>query len=122
MAGTLGAVVPGLPELALFVAPALLDAALEASPRDLRDDLLPVGGLAVVAVLLTAGAVAARWLVPEMPWAAAVALGAVVAQRLCLDALRSGGRIGDGAFHQVEEEIDLMELTADPRLHPGGAA
>ena len=89
LAGTLGAVVPGLPEvaldpelaLALFVAPALLDAAFDASPRDLRDNLLPVGGLAVVAVLLTTGAVAvvARWLVPEMPWAAAIALGAVVA-------------------------------------------
>ena len=87
LAGTAGAVVPGLPEvaldpeLALFVAPALLDAAFDASPRDLRDNLLPVGGLAVAAVLLTTAAVAvvARWLVPEMPWAAAVALGAIVA-------------------------------------------
>src|SRR5918997_3654272 len=89
LAGTVGAVVPGLPEvtldpelaLALFVAPALLDAAFDASPRDLRDNLLPVGGLAVAAVLVTTGAVAcvARWLVPEMPWAAAVALGAIVA-------------------------------------------
>ena len=89
LAGTVGAVVPGLPEvtldpelaLALFVAPALLDAAFDASPRDLRDNWLPVGGFAVVAVLLTTAAVAvvARSLVPDMPWAAAVALGAVVA-------------------------------------------
>ena len=47
---------------------------------------------------------------------------AVEAQRRCLDALRSAGRIGDDAFHQVEEEIDLLELAADPRLRPGPAA
>ena len=86
LAGTAGAVVPGLPEvaldpeLALFVAPALLDAAFDASPRDLSDNLLPVGGIAVAVLLTTAAvAVVARWLVPEMPWAAAVALGAIVA-------------------------------------------
>jgi CPA1 family monovalent cation:H+ antiporter len=47
---------------------------------------------------------------------------AVEAQRRCLDRLRSDGRIGDTAFHLVEEEIDLLELAADPRLRPGGAA
>src|SRR5919107_11497 len=89
LAGAALALVPGLPTieldpelaLALFVAPVLVDAAFDASPRDLRDNLLPVGGLAVAAVLLTTAAVAcvARWLVPDMPWAAAVALGAIVA-------------------------------------------
>ena len=66
LAGTLGAVVPGLPEitldpelaLALFVAPVLLDAAYDASPRDLRDNWLPVTGLVVVCVLCTTVAVA----------------------------------------------------------------
>ncbi|MDO9710036.1 cation:proton antiporter [Paracraurococcus lichenis] len=89
LAGTLGAVVPGLPEvtldpelaLALFVAPTLLDAAYDASPRDLRDNWLPVTGLVVVCVLCTTAAVAAvaRWVEPGIPWAAALALGAIVA-------------------------------------------
>ena len=52
------AFVPGVPSfavhpelaLALFVAPVLLDAAYDASPRDLRDNWAPVTGLVVVAV------------------------------------------------------------------------
>jgi Na+/H+ antiporter len=67
--------------LALFVAPILLDAAYDASLRDLRDNWAPVTGLVVFAVGLTtlAVAVVVRALVPSMPWAPAVALGAVVA-------------------------------------------
>jgi CPA1 family monovalent cation:H+ antiporter len=89
LGGALLALVPGtptftvLPELALalFVAPILLDAAYDASPRDLRDNWAPVTGLVVVAVVLTTVAVAvmARWLLPAMPWAPAIVLGAVVA-------------------------------------------
>ena len=89
LAGAVLAFVPGVPEaalepelaLALFVAPVLLDAAYDASPRDLRDNLVPVGGLVLGAVGLTVLAVAAvaRGLEPSLPWAAAVALGAVVA-------------------------------------------
>ena len=89
LAGAVLAVVPGMPEisldpelaLALFVAPVLLDAAYDASPRDLRENWAPVGGLVVAALGLTVAAVAvtARWLVPDMPWAAAAALGAIVA-------------------------------------------
>ena len=56
LCGALLAFVPGaptftvLPELALalFVAPILLDAAYDASPRDLRDNWAPVTGLVVV--------------------------------------------------------------------------
>jgi Na+/H+ antiporter len=67
--------------LALFVAPVLLDAAFDASPRDLKDNWAPVLSLVVFAVGLTTAAVAyvAHALIPEMPWAAAIALGAVVA-------------------------------------------
>jgi monovalent cation/hydrogen antiporter len=67
--------------LALFVAPVLLDAAYDTSLRDLRDNWLPVSTLVVVAVGFTTAAVAltARWLVPEMPLSAAIALGAIVA-------------------------------------------
>ena len=89
LGGALLALVPGaptfsvLPELALalFVAPILLDAAFDASPRDLKDNWAPVTGLVVVAVGLTTVAVAvvARALIPAMPWAPALALGAVVA-------------------------------------------
>jgi monovalent cation/hydrogen antiporter len=67
--------------LALFVAPVLLDAAYDASLRDLKDNWLPVASLVIVAVGLTTIAVAAvtRALIPDVPWAAAIALGAVVA-------------------------------------------
>ncbi|WP_427911386.1 cation:proton antiporter [Ramlibacter sp. MMS24-I3-19] len=89
LGGALLAFVPGAPSLslppelvlALFVAPVLLDAAFDASLRDLRDNWAPVTGLVVMAVGLTTAAVAivARTLVPEMPWPAAIALGAIVA-------------------------------------------
>ncbi|HEY0234820.1 MAG TPA: sodium:proton antiporter, partial [Afipia sp.] len=67
--------------LALFVAPVLVDAAFDASLRDLRDNWLPVTMLVLAAVGVTtlAVAVVAHWLVPDMPWAAAIALGAIVA-------------------------------------------
>src|SRR3954466_14463757 len=67
--------------LALFVAPVLLDAAFDASLRDLRDNWAPVTSLVVFAVAFTtlAVAVVVRALIPAMPWAPAVALGAIVA-------------------------------------------
>ena len=67
--------------LALFVAPILLDAAYDASLRDLRDNWVPVTGLVIFAVGFTTAAVAVvvRTLVPEMSWAPAIVLGAVVA-------------------------------------------
>jgi len=87
--GALLALVPGAPRLslppelvlALFVAPILVDAGYDASLRDLRDNWAPLVGLVVVAVGLTTAAVAvvAHALVPSMPWAAAIALGAIVA-------------------------------------------
>jgi CPA1 family monovalent cation:H+ antiporter len=89
IAGAALALVPRMPTLvldpelalALFVAPVLLDAAFDASQRDLRKNWRAVIGLAVGAVLLTviAVAVVAHALVPGLPWAAAVALGAIVA-------------------------------------------
>ncbi|HEV7801036.1 MAG TPA: sodium:proton antiporter [Burkholderiales bacterium] len=89
LGGALLAFLPGAPAfsvppelvLALFVAPVLLDAAYDASLRDLRDNWMPVTGLVVFAVGFTTAAVAvvAHTLVPTMPWAAAIALGAIVA-------------------------------------------
>jgi monovalent cation/hydrogen antiporter len=67
--------------LTLFVAPVLLDAAYDTSTRDLRKNWRPVAGLVVAAVGTTVVgvALACRWLVPDMPWAVAIALGAIVA-------------------------------------------
>src|SRR4029453_2011860 len=77
LGGAVLAFVPGAPQftvrpelaLALFIAPVLLDAAYDASPRDLRDNWLPVTGLVVFAVGLTtaAGAVLPTTPGPEMP-------------------------------------------------------
>jgi len=89
LGGALLAFFPGAPSftvppelaLALFVAPVLLDAAYDASPRDLRDNWAPVTSLVVFAVGFTTAAVAivAHAFIPAMPWGAAIALGAVVA-------------------------------------------
>src|SRR3954453_21028924 len=89
LAGAGLALVPGLPTmaldpalaLALFVAPVLVDAAFDSSQRDLRANWRAVTGLALGAVALTIAVVAiiARMLVPDLPWAAAIALGAIVA-------------------------------------------
>ena len=89
LGGALLAFLPGAPSfivppelaLALFVAPVLLDAAYDASLRDLRDNWAPVTSLVVFAVGFTTAAVAlvTHTLLPTMPWAAAIALGAVVA-------------------------------------------
>jgi CPA1 family monovalent cation:H+ antiporter len=89
LAGAALALLPDVPTvtldphlaLTLFVAPVLLDAAFDISPRDLKQSWRAVAGLALVAVGLTVAVVAfvARWLVPDLPWAAAIALGAIVA-------------------------------------------
>ena len=88
LGGTVLAFIPGAPRivlepelaLALFLAPVLLDAAYDTSPRDLKDNWLPVTCLVLVAVGLTTTAVAiVAHTLTGMPWAAAIALGAIVA-------------------------------------------
>ena len=89
LAGAALALMPRVPTLildpelalALFVAPVLLDAAFDSSPRDLRRNWRTIASLAVGAVALTVivVAVVTRMLVPGIPWAAAIALGAIVA-------------------------------------------
>jgi monovalent cation/hydrogen antiporter len=89
LAGAILTLIPGVPivtldpglALVLFVSPVLLDAAYDASPRDLRDNLAPVASLAFVVVCLTIAVVAwvAHAMVPTMSWAAAITLGAIVA-------------------------------------------
>lgn len=66
--------------LALFIAPALLDAAYDLPPRTLLRNWLPLLALAGVAVLLTTAVVAWLGVVwAGLPLAAAIALGAIVA-------------------------------------------
>jgi monovalent cation/hydrogen antiporter len=89
LGGTALALLPNTPEfaldpaltLALFVAPVLLDSAFDTSLRDLKRLWVPVVCLVVIAVGVTTLAVAwlVHHLVPGMPWAACIALGAIVA-------------------------------------------
>jgi CPA1 family monovalent cation:H+ antiporter len=88
LAGTVVALLPGTPvvaiepglALALFLAPALMDAAYDFPARDLRRDWLPVFSLAAVAVVFTTAVVAALAVhLTGMPLYAAIALGAIVA-------------------------------------------
>jgi CPA1 family monovalent cation:H+ antiporter len=81
--------IPGLPDielapelvLVIFLPPLLYSAAFFANLHDLRTSLRPIALQAVVLVLFTMVAVAVviKALVPEMPWAAAFTLGAIVA-------------------------------------------
>src|SRR3712207_2945090 len=83
------ALVPGLPTvhldpqlvLALFLPPLLQASAYRTDWPAFRSNLRPILLLALGAVLFTApgGAAVAKLLVPDLPWAAAIALGAIVA-------------------------------------------
>jgi len=88
LAGAVAGLLPWAPQvsiephlaLVLFIAPALLDAAYDTSPRELVRNWLPLTALVVVAVLLTTAAVAwVGWAHGGLPLAAAVTLGAIVA-------------------------------------------
>ena len=88
LGGAVLALLPGAPSvqldpslaLAIFVAPVLFMAAFETSLRDLHDYRLSIITLVAIAVGVTTAAVAVVFhaLVPGVPWAAAVALGAIV--------------------------------------------
>jgi CPA1 family monovalent cation:H+ antiporter len=82
------AFLPGIPEisldpelaLVLFLPPLLMDGAYYTAFGRFRRHLPGILSLAVGAVLFTTVVVAAtvRWLVPDLPWAACFALGAIV--------------------------------------------
>src|SRR5687768_6298365 len=96
--------VPGMPEvelepelvLVVFLPPLLYSAAFFASLRDLKYDLRSISLMAVGLVIATACAVAvvARALIDGLPWAAAFALGAIVAPTDPLAAIEIGRRLG----------------------------
>lgn len=96
--------VPGLPEvrldpdlvLPLVLAPLLYSASLQSSPRRLRENLRPIGLLAVGLVLFTAFAVGAVawWLLPGLPLVSAFVLGAIIAPPDAVAAASVGRRLG----------------------------
>lgn len=89
--------IPDLPRLSLdpetvfvlFVPPLLYRAAATTSLRDFRANIRAISFLSVVMVLATmcAVAVVARALVPDLPWPAAFALGAIVSPSDAVTAL-----------------------------------
>lgn len=89
LAGMALAFAPGVPRLALdpelalafFLPPLLMASAYRTDWHAFRRNLRPILVLAVGFVAFSAFAMAAvaRWLLPELPWAAAIALGAILA-------------------------------------------
>lgn len=105
----------------VFLPPLLFSAAWQASPQELLSEARPVAGLAIGLVVATmcAVAVVAHWLVPGMGWAAAFALGAVVAPTDPVAAIATFSRLGvpDRARSLVEVEAmlnDAVPLVALP--------
>ena len=86
--GLILSLIPGVPTVTLnpdlvflvFLPPILWAAAYFTSWREFRRNLRPISLLAIGLVVVTSGAVAvvARWLLPGMGWAEAIALGAIV--------------------------------------------
>jgi len=104
LGGVVLAIVPGLPSVALepdlvllvFLPPLLFAAAFETPQRELRANVAPLLRLAVGLVLLTivAVAVVTQAIVPGLGWAAAFAVGAIVAPTDALAATAVFRRIG----------------------------
>ena len=86
--GVVLALVPSMPEveldpdlaLVLFLPPLLVGSAYNTAWRDFRANFRIIGQLAIGAVAFTTAAVgvAAHWMMPDLPWAACFALGAIV--------------------------------------------
>jgi CPA1 family monovalent cation:H+ antiporter len=97
-------VVPGMPEvelepdlvLLIFLPPLLYSAAFFASLRDLRRNVAPISLLSIGLVLVTCVAVAVciHAVVPDMSWAAAFVLGAIVSPTDPVAATAIASRIG----------------------------
>jgi CPA1 family monovalent cation:H+ antiporter len=104
VAGLLLGLVPDVPRVELppdvvflvFLPPVLFSAALFTSPRELRMNARPIALLAIGLVLVTTVVVgvAVHALVPEMGWAAAFALGAIVSPPDAVAATAIAQRLG----------------------------
>ena len=116
--------IPGLPSIHLepelvllvFLPPLLFVAAFETPQRDLRRNLWPIARLSIVLVVLTTVVVAAvaQALVPGLGWAAALALGAIVAPTDALAATSVFRRLGVPriAITLIEGESLFNDATA----------
>lgn len=103
-AGLVVSFIPGVPEfeldphviLVLVLAPLLYSAALDSSYLNIRANLRPIGLLAVGLVLFTTFAVGvtAKLVFPDLSFAAALVLGAVVAPPDAVAAVAIGRRLG----------------------------
>lgn len=104
LAGLVIGVVPGLPHIELepelvfllILPPILVSAGFDTPVRDFRRNLRPIFLLAIGLVLFTTLGVglAAKLLIPELPWAAAFALGAIVAPPDAIAATSIAQRLG----------------------------
>ena len=116
--------IPGLPSIHLepelvllvFLPPLLFVAAFETPQRDLRRNLWPIARLSIVLVVLTTVVVAAvaQAFVPGLGWAAALALGAIVAPTDALAATSVFRRLGVPriAITLIEGESLFNDATA----------
>ena len=101
--GLILSLIPGVPTVTLnpdlvflvFLPPILWAAAYFTSWREFRRNLRPISLLAIGLVVVTSGAVAvvARWLLPGMGWAEAIALGAIVSPPDAVSATAIGKRL-----------------------------
>lgn len=102
--------------LVLVLPPLLYSAALDASLIDFRANTRAIGLLSVALVMVSAFAVGAvaHYVVPDLPWAAALALGAVLAPPDAVAAIAIGRRFGMPARLQtlIEGEGLLNDATA----------
>ncbi|MGQ0840339.1 Na+/H+ antiporter [Actinokineospora sp.] len=102
--GLAASFIPGMPEfrldpelvLVLVLAPLLYSAALDSSYLDIKANLRPIGLLAVGLVLFTTAVVGvvAHLVIPELPLASALVLGAVVAPPDAVAAVAIGRKLG----------------------------
>ncbi len=102
--------------LVLVLPPLLYSAALDASLIAFRANLRPIMLLSVGLVVFTAAVVGtvAHLVIPDLPWAAALALGAIVAPPDAVAAIAIGRRVGMPARLQtvIEGEGLLNDATA----------
>ncbi|HJT79778.1 MAG TPA: Na+/H+ antiporter [Chthoniobacterales bacterium] len=121
LAGLTLSLIPRLPEMRLqpdivfyFFLPALIyPAALFTSWRDFRRNLRPILLLAIGLVLFTTVVIAwvTHWLLPDLPWAAAFALGAIVSPPDAVAATSVIRRLG--VPHRLEVTLEGESLVND---------
>jgi Na+/H+ antiporter len=121
VAGLALSFIPHLPQVRLhpdlvfyaFLPPLIYPAALFTSWRDFRRNLRPIALLSVGLVLVTTSIVAwvAHTLVPQMPWAAAFALGAIVSPTDAVAATAVIRRLS--LPHRIEVVLEGESLVND---------